>query len=219
MGGTHSRLVVRCCWFALFAATLTMIDVSPVNAEPNAVIETGAREMRRIIAENWWNTQFAMLLAGIAAFVFYVLTKPPLFLRSKDQGLKDASNGKPETFKPRSSVDLRDRARKPAIGKKKPATRDEIEEEFVKVSEANYRPAPVEDDATENLLKIVFKGAKWGFAAGFAVASVHIQMNTPASLGFYPGDVGVVFFACMGPGAAIGALLAWLGTLISGNRY
>lgn len=214
MGGIVSCLVVRSCWFAFFATTLTMIDVSLVNAEPNAVIETGAREMRGILEDNWWNTQFAMLLAGIAAFVFYFLTKSTWLLPSKDQGLNDASNRKAAAGKPGGSVD-RDRAEKSAIGKKKQMKRDEIEEEFAKVSEANYRPAPVEDDETETLLKVVFKGAKWGFVAGMVVAMVYIQIHTPSSLGFYPGDVGVVLFVCAGSGAAIGALFAWLGTWLS----
>jgi hypothetical protein len=218
-----SRLALRWCWFAFFATALTMIDVSPVSAKPNAVIETGAREMRGILEENWWNTQFAMLLAGIAAFVLYLLAKSMWLLPSKDQGLKDTSSQKDTAGKPGSSLDFRDRAGKPAIGKKKQMTRDEIEEEFARVSEANYRPDPVEDDETEESLKIVFKGAKWGFVAGMAVAMIYIQIHTPSSLGFYPGDVGVVLFACIGPGAAIGALFAWLGawlrTMISGDRY
>jgi len=218
MGGIVSRLVSRCCRFAVFAATLTVIDVSPVNAEPNAVIETGAREMRRILEENWANTEFVMLLAGIAAFALYFLTKSTWLSPSKDQGLKDTSSQKDAAVKPRSSPDFRSPAGKPAIGEKQPVTREEIEEEFAKVSEANYRPDPVEDDATENLLKVVFKGAKWGFVAGCAVAMVYIQIHTPASLGFYPGDAGVVLFACIGPGAAIGALLVWLGTLISDDK-
>jgi hypothetical protein len=219
MGGIVSHLVLRWCWFAFFAAALTMIDASPVNAELNAVIETGAQEMRRIEAENWWNTQLTFLLAGIAILVFYFLAKSPWLLPSKDRGSKNASNRKDAPFKPRSSVDLRDAAGKPAIGKNKQMTRDEIEQEFAKVSEANYRPVEDDDDETETLLKIVFKGAKWGFVAGFLVATVYIQIHTPSSLGFYTGDVGLVFFACMGPGAAIGALFAWLGTLISGDRY
>ena len=214
MGGIVSRLVSSCCWFAFFAATSTMIDVSKVNAEPTAVIETGAEEMRRILAENWANAEFVLLLAGIAAFVLYFLTKSTWLLPSKDRGLKDTSSRKYASGKPGSSLDFRDGAGKPAISKKQPVTREEIEEEFAKVSEANYRPDPVEDDATENLLKIVFKGAKWGFAAGFAVAMIYIQIHTPASLGFYPGDAGVVLFACIGSGAAIGALLAWLGTSV-----
>jgi hypothetical protein len=209
-----SRLALRCCWFAFFATALTMIDVSPASAEPNAVIETGANEMKGILEENWWSTQFTMLLAGIAVFVFYFVTRSTGLLPSKDQGLKDTSGQKDAAVKPRS---WRDRAGKPAIGKKKQMTRDEIEEEDAKVSEANYRPDPVDDDETENLLKTIFKGAKWGFVAGMVVAMVYIQIRTPSSLGFYPGDVGVVLFVCAGSGAAIGALFAWLGTMISGR--
>jgi hypothetical protein len=218
MGGIVSGLGWRWCWFAFFAATLTMIDVSLVNAEPNPVIETGANEMKRIDAENWWNTQFTFLLAGIALFVFYFLVKSPWLLPSKDRGSKDASSQKPATFKPRGSVDFRSPAGKSAISKKQPVTRDEIEEEFAKVSEANYKPDEEDDDETEEVFKIVFKGAKWGFVAGFVVAMVYLQMHTPASLGFYPGDAGLVLFACMAPGAAIGALFAWLSTLFSGDR-
>jgi hypothetical protein len=53
---------------------------------------------------------------------------------------------------------------------------------------------------------------------GAVIAMVYIQMHTVPSLGFYPGDAGLVFFACIGPGAAIGALLAWLSTLFPGGQ-
>jgi hypothetical protein len=55
-----------------------------------------------------------------------------------------------------------------------------------------------------------YKGARWGFAVGFAVAWIYISNNTPPALGFYPGNLTLVFIVCMGLGSVAGALFMWL---------
>ena len=77
----------------------------------------------------------------------------------------------------------------------------------------NSNNGPVDGGEPEKFSKIVSKGAKWGFATGFLVAMVYIQRHKPSSLGFYPGDIGLVFAACLPSGAAIGALIGWLSAL------
>ena len=181
-----------------------IFDISLIKAE--SVIDIGASEMKRIDEERWWNYQFTAALAGIAIVVMYFLVKSS-WLAPKQPAIKKGSNEK------------KTQAVKIAGVRTKHETKDEIEEDFEKVSEVNYRPVEeVEEDESEKTLKIVFKGAKWGFYAGFVAAMIYIQMRTPTSLGFYPGDIGLVFLAFLGPGTAIGALYAWLGTLISGQK-
>jgi hypothetical protein len=52
-----------------------------------------------------------------------------------------------------------------------------------------------------------YKGAGWGFSAGAAVALIYTRSNSP--LGFYAGNMTLVFILCVGFGTAIGALLMW----------
>ena len=93
---------------------------------------------------------------------------------------------------------------------------DRPEEDFAKVSEMN--DGPVQEDENETTLNTVFKGAKWGAVAGCVFSAVYIRMNTPASLGFYPGDLSYVFLVCIGGPAAVGALLGWLSTKLPADE-
>ncbi len=54
----------------------------------------------------------------------------------------------------------------------------------------------------------VYKGAKWGFVAGFLAGSIYTASHSP--LGFYPGNLALVLFGSMACGSAIGALVMWL---------
>jgi hypothetical protein len=48
--------------------------------------------------------------------------------------------------------------------------------------------------------------------AGFVFAQIIISTNSP--LGFYTGNMGLVYLTCIGGGTAIGALFAWLYTMM-----
>ena len=91
---------------------------------------------------------------------------------------------------------------------------DESEEDFARVSEANFRP--VEDDETEKVLKVVSKGAAWGVLAGLSISQFY--MSTNSLFGFYIRDGGLVILGYCGTGLAIGALAGWLYTLIRRER-
>jgi len=88
----------------------------------------------------------------------------------------------------------------------KKAEEDETEEDFAKVSEANYQP--VEDDDTEKMLKVVCNGAAWGAMAGLSYS----QIGTHDSFlfGHYVRDSGLVILADTGIGLVIGAFAGWI---------
>lgn len=86
---------------------------------------------------------------------------------------------------------------------------DESNPDFAQASEqlAKLDPKP-EESEQDKRFDVVCNGAKWGMLAGFALAQIIISGNSP--LGFYLGDLGLLFLETMGPGAAIGALFGWL---------
>lgn len=90
----------------------------------------------------------------------------------------------------------------------------EIEEDFAKVSELNYRP--VEDDETEKVLKVVSKGATWGALSGFLIAQLPSNYNF--LFGYYLSDSGLVLLGYVGVGLVIGALGGWLYTVVLRQR-
>jgi hypothetical protein len=55
----------------------------------------------------------------------------------------------------------------------------------------------------------VLRGAKYGLAAGLALAIAYVQWSTVPTLGFYPGSVLLVAALFGGAGAAIGAGIGW----------
>ena len=63
----------------------------------------------------------------------------------------------------------------------------------------------------EKTLAVVRKGAKWGMIVGFVIAQIFINTHSP--LGFYTGNMGLVYLTCIGLGTGIGALFAWLSTI------
>ena len=77
---------------------------------------------------------------------------------------------------------------------------------------------PTDNDETNNLLRTLGKGAKWGALIGFVIAAIYIKMNTLPALGFYLGNDLLVNFVCIGLGAGIGALCAWLSTIMPDER-
>jgi hypothetical protein len=87
--------------------------------------------------------------------------------------------------------------------------------EFAKAREANVEP--VQEYKPEKTRNAIFKGMKWGTVAGWIVALLYIQMGTPRSLGFYPGDLTSVFLAFIGSGVGLGALFGWLSTVNLGE--
>lgn len=90
----------------------------------------------------------------------------------------------------------------------------EVEEDFAKVSELNYRP--VEDDETEKILKVVSKGAIWGALAGFLIAQ--LPRNYNFLFGYYLSDSGLVLLGYCGVGLVIGVFAGWLYTLVPGKK-
>ena len=83
--------------------------------------------------------------------------------------------------------------------------KDEIETGEIKIE-------PTDDAETNKVLKTVGKGAKWGMIVGFVIAQIFINTHSP--LGFYTGNMGLVFLTCIGLGTGIGALFAWLSTMM-----
>ena len=90
----------------------------------------------------------------------------------------------------------------------KTSDNDPDQPDFAQASEqlAKLDPKP-EETEREKGFDVVCNGAKWGLLAGFALAQIIISGNSP--LGFYLGDLGLLFLETMGPGAAIGALFGW----------
>lgn len=56
------------------------------------------------------------------------------------------------------------------------------------------------------------KGAKWGSVGGLVLAQLYLSQNSP--LGFYTGNLALVFLFCIGLGVAFGAALGWWGATI-----
>jgi hypothetical protein len=69
-------------------------------------------------------------------------------------------------------------------------------------------PAPEKEEPPSP----VAKGAKWGAIVGLVIAQIFIHQNSP--LGFYTGNMWLVFATCIGLGTAIGAGFAWLNTQV-----
>lgn len=65
-------------------------------------------------------------------------------------------------------------------------------------------PKPPEDKSRN----AVRWGTKIGMLAGFLLARIYINQNSP--LGFYTGNVVLIYLLGIGPGAAIGAGMGWL---------
>jgi hypothetical protein len=59
--------------------------------------------------------------------------------------------------------------------------------------------------------------ATWGAVAGFVVAQVFIRRNSP--LGFYGGNMLLVFAVCIGLGAAAGAGIGWAMSQTSDDEH
>jgi hypothetical protein len=56
----------------------------------------------------------------------------------------------------------------------------------------------------------IWTGAKWGMAAGVAAGLAYVSAHTVPSLGFYPGDAGLVLVPAFVGGAVVGAAIGWL---------
>ena len=82
---------------------------------------------------------------------------------------------------------------------------DEQESKLAKQGES-------ERNGGQDVLSRVRKGAKWGMIVGFVFAQTIISSNSP--LGFYLGNMGLVYLTCIGGGTAIGALFSWLYTMM-----
>jgi hypothetical protein len=67
------------------------------------------------------------------------------------------------------------------------------------------------EDEQEKPTSVVGKGAKWGMIVGFVIAQIFISTHSP--LGFYTGNMGLVYLTCIGLATGIGALFAWLSTM------
>ena len=67
---------------------------------------------------------------------------------------------------------------------------------------------PTEEPAKRGPSSPLAKGAKWGGVAGLVVAQLYLRINSP--LGFYTGNMLLVFAVCIGLGTAIGVGIAWL---------
>lgn len=73
------------------------------------------------------------------------------------------------------------------------------------IDPAPDRPPEMQDSPASNALA---KGAKWGSIVGFVIAQWYLGQHSP--LGFYGGNVTLVFAVCIGIGASIGAGIGWL---------
>jgi hypothetical protein len=91
--------------------------------------------------------------------------------------------------------------------------KEEIDD-FAEVSERNYRP--VLDDPTEQVLKIVLKGAAAGVLAGVVISQ--FPSNENFLFGYYFNDGGLVILAYCGAGLVIGAFAGWLYALLPGRK-
>src|SRR5262245_58724839 len=96
---------------------------------------------------------------------------------------------------------------------KKETKKEEIED-FAEVSERNYRP--VEDDATEKVLKVVTKGAALGTMGGLVVGQ--LPGNENELFGYFLQDGGVAILGYAGTGLLLGALAGWLYTRLPERR-
>lgn len=73
------------------------------------------------------------------------------------------------------------------------------------IDPAPDRPPDMEDSPASNALA---KGAKWGAVAGVLIAQWYMREHSP--LGFYMGNVLLVFAVCIGICGWVGAAIAWL---------
>jgi hypothetical protein len=64
-------------------------------------------------------------------------------------------------------------------------------------------PSPTRKQPTSRIKRC----ATWGAVAGFVVAKVFIRQNSP--LGFYGGNMLLVFAVCIGLATAAGAGIGW----------
>jgi len=78
-----------------------------------------------------------------------------------------------------------------------------------KMGEPIVDPAPDSKEEADWPVEI-WTGAKWGMAAGVAAGIAYLNVHTPSSLGFYPGDAGLVMVPAFVGGAAAGAAIGWL---------
>ena len=73
------------------------------------------------------------------------------------------------------------------------------------------QPDSGQETERDKTFAVVRKGAKWGMIVGFVIAQIFISTHSP--LGFYTGNMGLVYLTCIGLGTGVGALFAWLATM------
>ena len=71
-----------------------------------------------------------------------------------------------------------------------------------------YKPEP--DSPDTPTWPAVKKGAKWGSVAGLVGGQFYLANNSP--LGFYSGNLTLVFAVWIGLGTALGAGIGWAST-------
>lgn len=92
------------------------------------------------------------------------------------------------------------------------------EPDFAQVSEQLAKLDPQKEESEQDKrFDYIWKGGTLGAAVGLAIAIYIASQNSAFGI-YVGGDLGVLLYTYMGIGAAIGALLWWLGLKISTGK-